>query len=583
MKKIILLSFCTLALGSIKAQFVYKIKADSILLTKDTCAAELILENRTKDTLGFLYNKGNGRTEFRRGAIKLTDSTYIFGNDIINFKTVFNSIGTTSPNIYNSNGTLTNNRTVTLGGNNLDFSGTTPIRVSSDGKLNIGSTSILGNLGKVNIEGSLFVKPKTNKKSYFLLYDSEAPSNLLHTLDYSNSLYPNGVRYDFAAGYQNDTSTYAPFGTTSGIWNISFFKTDSLQSPVTNRPLMTINNGPGVGIFNTPILKLFSSGNLVLNSNDDAGFKLDVNGTARINTIPFLGNRDTVLTYDPVTKQVLATKITASGGSGLPDPGSNGIIVKNGSGTTVARTMQITTGKGVIVNSDGVNGNPVIDPALTSGGYFRTEAEFLNTNVVQGQYIGFAISSGTNSNAPVISANHPGVVLMRSSTTANSGYSYLTGNVARIELAGGEVFNVVFRTTTSFTNTTMRAGYHNTSSSSLPTDGVYFEYAGNGNIVGKTANAAAYSTTSTITTLTTNTWYHARITINETKTQAVFTIYNESGTQLGSQTITSNFPVSGRLFSTGIIVTNSGTTATDLLHIDYMDSFTNKKLQRGDF
>jgi hypothetical protein len=303
MKKIIWLSFFTLTLSSLKAQFVYNIKADSVLLTKDTCPAELILENRTKDTLGFLYNKGNGRTEFRRGAIKLTDSTYLFGNDIINFKSVLSSIGIN--NIYNTNGSLTNNRTVNFGGNYLDFSGTTPIRFWGDGKMNIGNTSILSNPGKLNVEGGVFIK-----KSYFLIKDADAPSNLLHTLDYSNSLYPNGMRYDFAAGYQNDTSTYAPTGTTSGIWNISFFKTDSLQSPVTNRPLMTINNGPGVGIFNTPVLKLFSTGNLVLNSNDDAGYKLDVNGTARIATLPFTSSRDTVLTYNPTTKQIQATKIT---------------------------------------------------------------------------------------------------------------------------------------------------------------------------------------------------------------------------------------------------------------------------------
>jgi hypothetical protein len=47
--------------------------------------AELILENRTKDTLGFLYNKGNGRTEFRK--LKLinvgTSGIAIEGQDTI--------------------------------------------------------------------------------------------------------------------------------------------------------------------------------------------------------------------------------------------------------------------------------------------------------------------------------------------------------------------------------------------------------------------------------------------------------------------------------------------------------------------
>lgn len=65
------------------SQFVYKIKADSVKITNDSCDAELIIENSTKDTLGFLYNKGNGRTEFRKVLIKLNDTTYIVGEDTL--------------------------------------------------------------------------------------------------------------------------------------------------------------------------------------------------------------------------------------------------------------------------------------------------------------------------------------------------------------------------------------------------------------------------------------------------------------------------------------------------------------------
>jgi hypothetical protein len=52
----------------LSAQYIYKIKADSVLITNDSCNAELIIENSTKHVLGFLYNKGNGRTEFRSGS-----------------------------------------------------------------------------------------------------------------------------------------------------------------------------------------------------------------------------------------------------------------------------------------------------------------------------------------------------------------------------------------------------------------------------------------------------------------------------------------------------------------------------------
>lgn len=56
--------FCAVCYTS-NAQFVYKIKADSVKITNDSCSAELIIENSTKNVQGYLYNKGNGRTEFR--------------------------------------------------------------------------------------------------------------------------------------------------------------------------------------------------------------------------------------------------------------------------------------------------------------------------------------------------------------------------------------------------------------------------------------------------------------------------------------------------------------------------------------
>jgi len=83
MKKILLLSALFIGVSETNAQFIYKIKADSLLVTNDSCSAELNLENSTKSIKGFLYNKGNGRTEFRRGAIKLNDSTYLVGADTI--------------------------------------------------------------------------------------------------------------------------------------------------------------------------------------------------------------------------------------------------------------------------------------------------------------------------------------------------------------------------------------------------------------------------------------------------------------------------------------------------------------------
>ena len=82
MKKIFILLIVMFALAQARAQLVYKLKADSVLITNDSCTAELNLENSTKNIKGFLYNKGNGRTEFRK-VTKLNDSTFIMGGDTL--------------------------------------------------------------------------------------------------------------------------------------------------------------------------------------------------------------------------------------------------------------------------------------------------------------------------------------------------------------------------------------------------------------------------------------------------------------------------------------------------------------------
>jgi hypothetical protein len=65
------------------AQFTHKIKADSVRIYNDNCNAELIVENSTKDIAGFLFNRGNGRTEFRKVLQKLNDTSFLVGVDTL--------------------------------------------------------------------------------------------------------------------------------------------------------------------------------------------------------------------------------------------------------------------------------------------------------------------------------------------------------------------------------------------------------------------------------------------------------------------------------------------------------------------
>jgi hypothetical protein len=87
--------------------YIYTIKADSVKITNTCDTAELIIENHTQDVPGFLFNKGKGRTEFRRGLLKITDSLYIVGGDTLRINPWLqggNRFGTTG-----SFGTMDNN------------------------------------------------------------------------------------------------------------------------------------------------------------------------------------------------------------------------------------------------------------------------------------------------------------------------------------------------------------------------------------------------------------------------------------------------------------------------------------------
>jgi len=70
----------TLHAQTLRTPYIYTIKADSVKITNTCDTAELIIENHTQTVPGFLFNKGRGRTEFRRAA-QLNDSTIVLGGD----------------------------------------------------------------------------------------------------------------------------------------------------------------------------------------------------------------------------------------------------------------------------------------------------------------------------------------------------------------------------------------------------------------------------------------------------------------------------------------------------------------------
>ncbi len=206
--------------------------------------------------------------------------------------------------------------------------------------------------------------------------------------------------------------------------------------------------------------------------------------------------------------------------------------------------------------------------------------DFLDrANVATGApWLSAAVSSGTTS-AQAGAASHPGRVRITSSTTANSGFRYQTDANA-ILIAGGEATEFVFNIQT-LTNGTFRLGFLDSTTSTDAVDGVYLEIPSTGAAVCKTSNNSTRTTSATVATLTTATWYRAKISVNSAATSATCEIFNDSGTSLGTQTNSANIPTAaGRETAHGAIATNSGTVATALIDLDYMALFWEKVLTR---
>lgn len=212
------------------------------------------------------------------------------------------------------------------------------------------------------------------------------------------------------------------------------------------------------------------------------------------------------------------------------------------------------------------------------------ETDFLTTTSPFSQGLtGAAVSSGTIVQIAA-EPNHPGIVELRDATTANGGYRILT-DVLAFRLSGGEKFVGVFQMRGVRSTAVCRLGYQDQTSATAPVDGVYIDIVGNGTTLtatGRCRNNNTETATGTTFAPATNTWYACIIELNSDATSATFTIYNESGVEQWTQTVTTNIPTaSGRETGAGIYVGESTTdAAAGIIRMDYLRIEKNKTLIR---
>jgi hypothetical protein len=153
MKKLLLIVLFSWLADSLRAQYVYTINADSVKITNHCDTAELILENHTQNVSGFLFNKGRGRTEFRRVLQKINPSVYLIGGDTL-FASPYAWLQ--DGNTFGTTGILG-----TLDNNHLDLytNNTRQLRLTNTGNLLMGSTTDMGARLQVNGSGGIYTNP----------------------------------------------------------------------------------------------------------------------------------------------------------------------------------------------------------------------------------------------------------------------------------------------------------------------------------------------------------------------------------------------------------------------------------------
>jgi hypothetical protein len=144
MRGIIIFCFLGILCADVSAQYVYTIKADSVKIT-NCDSSELILENHTQGVPGFLFNTGNGRTQFKHGMVSLGSGSYLFGADTLNLGT---NAWLQGGNSFGTNGVLG-----TLDNNPLDLyaNNSLQVRVTTGGHLLVGTT---WDAGALTVQGN---------------------------------------------------------------------------------------------------------------------------------------------------------------------------------------------------------------------------------------------------------------------------------------------------------------------------------------------------------------------------------------------------------------------------------------------
>lgn len=194
--------------------------------------------------------------------------------------------------------------------------------------------------------------------------------------------------------------------------------------------------------------------------------------------------------------------------------------------------------------------------------------DFLNQNTNADLWSGGAVSGGTNNATAtaVINNKHPGVVLLRSVNTANSGYRYTsqTSTSGVFVLDTGVKFSAVINCPGA-TDAISNVGMTSVTTASTPMHGAFFTVAGLN--VTATCISSGSSSSLPLPAITADTWYTFEVDITSA-TSVTFRIYTEAGDLHGSVTLSTSVPTVA--LGCGVIAFCTAATQTNLIYVDLL-------------
>ena len=178
-----------------------------------------------------------------------------------------------------------------------------------------------------------------------------------------------------------------------------------------------------------------------------------------------------------------------------------------------------------------------------------------------------ALGSGTTGNWAIRYTGHPGIAYIKSTTTNPSGGTLYSRNSVGYFFPY-EKSTYIFNVQSVAATKEMCLGRHNAQAAdaAYPTAGHFF-YLDNTTLKGCAGNV--YTTTTTSYTISANIWYKGVIEVNAGMSVVTFSLYNDAGELLWTDTVTVAVSTSASVpYFNGKCVSGSG-AASDLLIMDY--------------